>query len=99
MTKTFTLIAYGDNCFKPSKPMTRKEALAALKERFPVNKHDVLIEKDDKFIIKPIETAHQFVCKTPEHPIVYLTTHEIDHEIESLDSFYCPTCNAYWQEP
>lgn len=43
--------------------------------------------------------AEKKLCENKYHEFIYLETEEIDHELLSLNSFYCPTCNAFWREP
>jgi hypothetical protein len=39
-------------------------------------------------------------CKVKESNIVYLNTVKLEnHELDSLDEFYCTTCNSFWREP
>ena len=45
--------------------------------------------------------ASNRVCQcTTSSQIVYLDTIKLDnHELHSLDEFYCPKCNSFWREP
>lgn len=39
-------------------------------------------------------------CKAEDSNIVYLDTIKLEnHELESLDEFYCTECNSFWMEP
>lgn len=50
--------------------------------------------------IQPIiKQAEQKLCQNKYHEVVHLAREQIHHELESLDSYYCPTCNAFWREP
>lgn len=52
---------------------------------------------------KDFIVAHKRVCVCKQEglksEIIYLGTVEIDHELQTLDEFYCRTCNSTWQEP
>lgn len=43
--------------------------------------------------------ANQKVCKD-EHEHVYIGTEHVPqpHELETVEVFYCPTCNSTWKE-
>jgi hypothetical protein len=43
--------------------------------------------------------AEKGICKALDHTIIITDTIEIDHELETLTGFYCPTCNKFWREP
>ena len=40
------------------------------------------------------------ICKEEGKKHVYIDTIELtDHELESVDGYYCVTCNSFWREP
>ena len=40
------------------------------------------------------------VCKSTQHTVIHLGSEQLpDHELESLNMFYCLECNAFWREP
>lgn len=44
--------------------------------------------------------AEPGICKATDHTIIYIDTIEgVGTEFETLDGFYCPTCNKFWREP
>ncbi len=47
-----------------------------------------------------VKKAQHRICQNNEHDIVFIDTIEgIGTEFESLDGFYCSTCNSFWREP
>ena len=47
-----------------------------------------------------VVSAEKGVCKNPEHTIIHLDRLDVTpHELESLDEFYCSSCNKFWREP
>lgn len=40
------------------------------------------------------------VCEEKDKLHVYIDTiHLTEHELESVDGFYCIACNSFWREP
>jgi hypothetical protein len=52
-------------------------------------------------VTRTVIDAEKGVCKAIDHQIIRTDRISLDdrHEIESLDGFYCPTCNKFWREP
>jgi hypothetical protein len=53
-------------------------------------------------IKRAIAYAEQQVCRCDDQnkKVIFLRRLDITpHELESLDLFYCMTCNSHWTEP
>jgi hypothetical protein len=48
-----------------------------------------------------MKKAEEKVCKCPtqENHVFLNVVPLTDHELESLDQFYCTKCNSFWKEP
>lgn len=56
--------------------------------------------RDKKMKENNVKGAIHSVCKNPEHTIIHLDRLDVTpHELESLDEFYCSSCNKFWREP
>jgi hypothetical protein len=63
-------------------------------------RYNHLIKAERKMPEHKVLSANQEVCTEPEHNIIHLDRLDVrPHELESLDEFYCPTCNKFWREP